>query len=86
MLLGGASAIPLDLSRVAAAVTELQQARHDADYDPSYDATKRRTLGHIDQARAAVAAAGRLNSAHDPAYDRFLLLALGGEEMVKNNS
>lgn len=84
-LLTGSVAIPSDLAVVAAAVRDLQQARHDADYDPAYDATKRRTLGHIDQARGAVAAARRLNATPEPSYARFLLLALGGPTMVKNN-
>lgn len=83
-LLTGAGPMPADLALVAAAVSELQQARHDADYDPAYDATKRRTLGHIDQARAAVRAARRLDDSDEPTYDSFLLLALGGPSMVKS--
>ena len=51
---------------------------------PAYDATKRRTLGHIDQARAAVRAARRLDDSDEPTYDSFLLLALGGPSMVKS--
>ncbi len=84
-LLSSSGPLPADLAVVAAAVRDLQQARHDADYDPVYDATKRRTLGHIDQASAAVAAAQRLHAIPEPSYARFLLLALGGPSMVKNN-
>jgi hypothetical protein len=33
----------------------------------------------------AVAAAQRLHATPEPSYGRFLLLALGGPSMVKNN-
>ncbi|TMR88330.1 hypothetical protein [Nonomuraea basaltis] len=68
-----------------AAFSELQEARHGADYDPAFDATRSRALSHVRTARAGIEAIGRMDKANLHQFDMFLLLALGGERMMKNS-
>lgn len=85
MLLSEKGSVPTDLETLAAAFLALQQARHDADYNPAYDVTKPDVLGYVDAAKAAVEAAQRLEAVGSPAYDMFLLLSLGGERLLRNS-
>ncbi|MEV5559165.1 hypothetical protein ACI2LC_12430 [Nonomuraea wenchangensis] len=77
--------VPADLEVLASAFNELLEARHGADYDPAFDATRLGTLGHINTARAGIEAIKRLDKADLHQFDMFLLLALGGERMIKNS-
>ena len=85
LLLSEQGTVPRDLEVLATAFLGLQQARHDADYNPAYDVTKSAALTHAGTARAAVEAARRLERAGSPAYDMFLLLSLGGDRLLRNN-
>ena len=49
----GAGAIQTELSKVAAAFVDLQQARHEADYDTARRFTKQEALEHVRRAKDA---------------------------------
>ncbi|MEV4838748.1 hypothetical protein AB0K05_29885 [Nonomuraea sp. NPDC049486] len=76
---------PADLEVLASAFNELLEARHGADYDPVFDATRLGTLGHINTARSGIEAIRRMDKADLHQFDMFLLLALGGDRMIKNS-
>lgn len=78
-------AVPLDLEVLASAFSELQEARHGADYDPAFDATRSGALGHVNTARAGIDAIRRMDKVNLHQFDMFLLLALGGEKMLRNS-
>ncbi|MGF1647537.1 MAG: hypothetical protein ACFCVF_11555 [Kineosporiaceae bacterium] len=63
---------------------DLQAARHRADYDDYFDASKASTLAYVDAAKRAVGIAGDLYRIQEPSYLRFLGLALGGVKVAKN--
>ncbi|WP_326821329.1 hypothetical protein [Streptosporangium sp. NBC_01756] len=81
----GTGALPMDLEILASAFSELQEARHGADYDPSYDVTKLGALGSVNTARSGIEAIKRMDRANLHQFDMFLLLALGGERMIRNS-
>lgn len=80
---GAASSVAVSssLQSVARAFIQLQQARHDADYDLSKGFTRQSALTLVDQAEQA------LNnwsaSATDPFRPVFLLLLLTGDTLIK---
>ena len=47
--------MPLELRRLAGAFVELQQARHEADYDLGRDFTRREVIDLVETAEQAVA-------------------------------
>jgi hypothetical protein len=67
--------VPMDLAVLAGAFSELQEARHSADYDPSFDATRLTALGHVNTARSGIEAIKRMDKADLHQFDMFLLLA-----------
>ncbi|MEV0592550.1 hypothetical protein [Nonomuraea cavernae] len=73
-----------DLVILAISFSDLQDARHGADYDPDYDATRSATLGQVNTARSAIEAIRRMDKYKLHEFDMFLLLALGGERMLRN--
>lgn len=80
----GAALVPTStaLQSVTRAFLDLQQARHDADYDPSKHFTRQGVLTQVDQAEQAfkdwdVASA-------DPFRPVFLLLLLTGDDVMKD--
>ncbi|MGC5011841.1 hypothetical protein ACLQ2R_13845 [Streptosporangium sp. DT93] len=77
--------VPPDLDVLASAFGELQEARHGADYDPSFDATRSGALGHVNTARAGIDAIRRMDKVNLHQFDMFLLLALGGDKMIRNS-
>ncbi|MBG0813718.1 hypothetical protein [Planomonospora sp. ID82291] len=81
----GAGAVPVDLEVLASAFNELQEARHGADYDPAFDVTRLGALGHVNTARSGIEAIERMDKADLHQFDMFLLLALGGEKMIRNS-
>jgi hypothetical protein len=78
-------AAPVDLEVLASAFSELQEARHGADYDSSFDATRLSVLGHVNTARSGIDAIKRMDKSNLHQFDMFLLLALGGERMIRNS-
>ncbi|TLP60957.1 hypothetical protein [Microbispora triticiradicis] len=81
----GNQAVPTDLEVLSDAFGELQEARHGADYDPAFAATRLSTLAHINTARSGIDAIKRMDKANLHQFDMFLLLALGGDRMIKNS-
>jgi hypothetical protein len=77
--------VPADLEVLASAFNELLEARHGADYDSAFDATRLGALGHINTARAGIEAINRMDRADLHQFDMFLLLALGGDRMIRNS-
>ncbi|WP_167202734.1 hypothetical protein [Actinomyces respiraculi] len=61
----------------------LQDARHRADYDPSYLPTKYLTLVHVEQAADALSKGEQLWHEQELSYQRFLALALGGLKVAR---
>ncbi|WP_062352277.1 hypothetical protein [Herbidospora yilanensis] len=84
-LLGPNDHVDPDLAALSESFSELQQARHAADYDPEYNAIRADTLGHVTRAKTAVEAIRRMDRGKVQAFDMFLLLSLGGERMVRNS-
>ncbi|MEO3855133.1 hypothetical protein [Acrocarpospora sp. B8E8] len=78
-------AVPIDLEVLASAFSELQDARHGADYAPAFDATRPGAINHVRTARSGIEAIRRMDRANLHQFDMFLLLALGGERMIKNS-
>lgn len=72
-----------DVQRIAQDFIDLQDARHRADYDDTYDITKALAIGQADTARNLVGLSGRLSAAGDPDWTRFLRLALGSVKVAK---
>ncbi|MFG1963692.1 hypothetical protein [Nonomuraea sp. NPDC049028] len=77
--------VPVDLEVLASAFNELLEARHGADHDPAFDATRLDTLGHINTARSGIEAIKRVDKADLHQFDMFCLLALGGDRMIRNS-
>jgi hypothetical protein len=63
--------------------TPLQDARELADYDDTYDVSRRLALGHVDAARDAVARSQRMVGRGDPSYLLFLRLMIGAVKVAK---
>jgi hypothetical protein len=80
-----ANAVPVDLEVLSSAFNELLEARHGADYDPAFDATRLSALGHINTARSGIEAIKRMDKINLHQFDMFLLLSLGGDRMIKNS-
>lgn len=78
-LLGGA-ALPPDLSIVARAFVELQQARHEADYDLARRFTRSEALALVESADEAVQALGRVS---DDPYCALLFVAFLDPKQVR---
>ncbi|WP_437837184.1 hypothetical protein [Sorangium sp. So ce1153] len=70
------------LQGVARAFLDLQQARHDADYDPSKRFTRQGVLTHVGQAEQAFKDWDVAIS--DPFRPVFLLLMLTGDAVIKD--
>lgn len=88
---GGGKALKLalgsvhpDVTRIAQAFVDLQDARHGADYDDRFDVSKALALTYVDLARDAVRRSGTLIVAGEPTYNRFLALAMGGVKIAKS--
>ncbi|MFY9340969.1 MAG: hypothetical protein WAT39_00675 [Planctomycetota bacterium] len=64
-----------DLTRVATTFADLQQARHEADYDPSAAFSRQQALGLVNQAVAAFAAWDRVRKSEEVAPFCVALLA-----------
>ncbi len=60
-------------------------ARHGADYDPAFDATRPGAISHVKTAASGIEAIRRMDKVNLHQFDMFLLLSLGGERMIKNN-
>lgn len=73
-----------DVARIAQNFRDLQDARHSADYDDTYDVSKAAALGHAYLARDAVERSRALVRAQDPTYARFLALIMGGVKVAKS--
>jgi hypothetical protein len=81
--LGAASvAASTSLQGVARAFLDLQQARHDADYDPSKRFTRQGVLIQVDQAEQAFK--DWESASADPFRPVFMLLMLTGEGVIKD--
>jgi hypothetical protein len=78
-------AAPRDLAVLPSTFSELQEVRHGADYDPAFDATRSRAMGHVQSAVVGIEAIRRMDKVDLHQFDMFLLLALGGERMIKNS-
>jgi hypothetical protein len=76
--LAGATLSP-DLKNVAGAFVDLQQARHEADYDRSHTFTKQECLGLVRQAEDAFAAWARVRGSLEA--DVFLVALLAGDKL-----
>lgn len=76
----------VDVVRLADAFVTLQDARHRADYDDTYDLTRANALGLIDSARDAVETSGALVARGDLTYERFLRLMLSSAQAKKRSS
>lgn len=72
--------VPPTLVEIAYAFLDLQEARHDADYDHTADVTVLDTRRHIDRAREALAHLVALDG--DRVYDNYLMLLLGGPKLA----
>ncbi len=73
----GGPAVPSDLSLVAEAFVELQEARHEADYNLSRSFTRVEVLAQVQAAKDAVDAWGRVGA--DRSATLFLMLVLFGD-------
>jgi uncharacterized protein (UPF0332 family) len=78
-LLGGA-ALPQDLERAAETLVELQQARHEADYDLVRRFARTEAQALVDLADAAVRALGRVSN-HP--YCALLFVAFSGPKQTR---
>lgn len=72
-----------DVTLVADAFVALQDARELADYDDTYDVSRRLALGHVDTARDAVERSQGMVGRGDPSYLLFLRLMIGGVRVAK---
>ncbi|WP_143087197.1 hypothetical protein [Geodermatophilus ruber] len=72
-----------DVTRIAQAFVDLQDARHRADYDDTFDVSKAVALSFVDLAGDAVRRSGALIDADDATYSRFLALAMGGVKVAR---
>jgi hypothetical protein len=77
-----ATAVSAELQRVARAFRDLQEARHDADYDPSKRFSRQDALNHVDVAEHAFA--DWEVALADPFRPVFLLLLLTGDSIIKD--
>ncbi|MFG1702550.1 hypothetical protein ACFLIM_05090 [Nonomuraea sp. M3C6] len=77
--------VPADLEELAKTFSELQVLRHRADYDPAFQVTREEALIHVWTAKTGIEAIRRMDKANLHQFDMFLLLALGGERMIKNS-
>lgn len=71
---------PTDLVDLARTFVQLQEARHEADYDHSADLDEADAQAAIDAARDALSRLPRLAGSH--AYANYLVLLLGGPRVV----
>jgi hypothetical protein len=71
---------PPDLVELARAFIQLQEARHEADYDHTANLAEADTRAAIDTAREALSRQCQLSRQHQ--YDNFLALLLGGPRHV----
>lgn len=78
------ASVPADLRFLATSFAKPQMARHGADYDSDFDVTRAETLEYIDVARLSIEAIRRMDKANLHQFDMFLLLALGGDRMIRN--
>lgn len=76
--------VAADTQRIAQAFLDLQDERHRADYDDTYDTTKAAAIGFVDVARDAVDRSWALIEAADAGYARFLALGLGAVKIAKS--
>lgn len=75
--------VTADLVQIAAAFGDLQDARHDADYNHEYSVDKRSALSNVDMAYDSVSRAQRLRNEAEVSYQRFLLLMLGATKIAR---
>jgi hypothetical protein len=73
--------VPAALLRLSDAFFRLQEARHQADYDPELLVTRSEVALFVDMARAAFDDAKSL--ANDPVYALFLTMLLTGDRFVR---
>ena len=78
------AAMNSDVQRIASAFLDLQDQRHQADYDDLYDVSKATAVGFVDIARDAVDRSWQLFSQADADYRRFLALGLGAVKIAKS--
>lgn len=76
----------VDVVRIADAFLTLQDARHRADYDDTFDLTRANALGLIDSARDAVITSDVLAARGDATYALFLRLMLGAAQAKKRSN
>lgn len=74
----GSVSVPADLKKVAQAVVDLQQARHDADYDLVTPISRREALDFVNQAKEAFDAWHRVRKSEPSELYLLLLLAYKG--------
>lgn len=77
-------AVSQDTERIAQAFLDLQDERHQADYDDLYEVTRAKATSFVDVARDAVARSNRLTANGDADYKRFLALGLGAVKIAKD--
>lgn len=75
-----------EVQRIAAAFLDLQDQRHQADYDDLYDTSKAEAIGFVNTARDAVERSWRLVDRGDADYRRFLALGLGAVKIAKSRT
>lgn len=73
-----------DLQRVADGFLALQAARHDADYDHTYDIKRSDALLLIGTARDAIDRLQSLAANEEPSYRQFLKLMVGSVKIAKS--
>lgn len=80
---GVLSAPDPDLVRVADAFLRLQAARHEADYDHTYDVKRSDARLLIATARDAIERIGQLHARDEPSFRQFLKLMAGAVKIAK---